>query len=343
MSSRPPPRRHSRSERRSRCGRAACHRARRRRRPRDRQRTGVQRHRSPGRPVRRAGSAVQGPASASRRRGRDASVLEGVGVPGRAALVDVGHVQRALVRRQRDAVGRAQILDQQLERAVAAQYVHATERQLARRIVEGTRQSEWRIREVQVAIAGVDGIVRTVEAATAVAIHERGTSAVVLQAADAAIAVLAQHEPACGVEGQSVGARLSSGEGSRAAVAARTQELAVTHATLPAVDGVGRDVRVQQRVRAPVPDRAFDPAMTARNRFEPRIPRNQCVETRIQAHELPGPSGRGLRRSGDLQRYPVQPVTRGTGKACGHRRRPRRSCAPAAGAAIVPRCRPSAE
>ena len=137
--------------------------------------------------------------------------LEGMNLGVRPTL---SHVQGFFIRRQCNAVGKGDLIRQQLELAALSEEVHALETQFLGRIGHALLQAVWRIGEIQISVAIKAAVIGAVEPFALVGadyslvgwlrrIQRRG------QPSNAAVAVLAQHESPLSIEQQSVGAGLA--------------------------------------------------------------------------------------------------------------------------------------
>lgn len=103
---------------------------------------------------------------------RDCAVfVDIIGQPGCPLWVDIGHVERLLIRREGNAVWRLDVMDQQGHCAIFGQAIDPLNRSFAR-IVEGMREAKRRIGKIQVAVGLEDQIVRTVDLVPIIVISE---------------------------------------------------------------------------------------------------------------------------------------------------------------------------
>src|SRR5205823_6461197 len=112
-------------------------------------------------------------------------------------------VKEAFVRGERQAVRSREVRAHKPQLTVM-DGIDPGEWHLAARVIMELWQSEGRIGEKQRAIAAIDEIVRRVQTLTIVAVGEDSGEAVLLDAHDAAVAVLAKGQPALRVNGQTV-------------------------------------------------------------------------------------------------------------------------------------------
>ena len=98
----------------------------------------------------------------------------------------------------------------------------------------------------------------------------------------------------CRVQREAVGARLRSGEGRGAGIAARVEDDALALALLPFVDPVLDHVREQQVAAVSNPDRTLGPAVVVHDLLEPRLRRYQPVEPRVEPGDDRLACGAGL-------------------------------------------------
>src|SRR5207245_3226712 len=133
----------------------------------------------------------------------------------------------------------------------------------------------------QVAVGFEDQVVGAVKALAHVIVGENGLLAVLFNTADAAVAVLAQDQPALRVERQAVGAGFVAGLAAArllAGVAARLEVLRDPLLGGVLVDDVVRDVGEEQVAAVLDPDRPLDPDEALGHLDELGAGRDQFVE-----------------------------------------------------------------
>ena len=109
------------------------------------------------------------------------------------------HVEIFFVGRKRDAVGRAQILDDQLQLSIFIK-IDAVVRKLFLRIVIAFAEAERRVRDIERAVGLVDQIVRAVEALAVILVRKDRTLAVFFQTNDAVVTMLNERDAALLIE-----------------------------------------------------------------------------------------------------------------------------------------------
>jgi hypothetical protein len=150
-------------------------------------------------------------------------------------------------------------LDQERWLAAAlGEPVNAAHGELLAGILVSPGQAERRIGEVHVAVGAECEVVRAVEALALIAFRHHGLGPVELDAQDAPIARLADHEPAARIEGEPVRAGGAARERRRTRVAALLQEHGHALIRMPAVNPVLVDIGVEQKAFAALPHRAID-------------------------------------------------------------------------------------
>ena len=139
--------------------------------------------------------------------GHRAAIVERVPHDDLFGGVPVADVEVALIGRQRDAIRPRQLRGNQRHLAVA-HGEDAAERQLLLRVCECRGQAERRVGEVQGPVGGVHEVVGAVQPLAVILVGEDGDVAVRLNADHAPVPVLADGQPAFGVEGEPVRAGL---------------------------------------------------------------------------------------------------------------------------------------
>ena len=143
-------------------------------------------------------------------------------------------------------------------------------------------EAERRIGEVQVATGMEHQIVGAVQPAGRIVVGQDGDAAVGLQPRDLPVTVPGEHQPAFRVHGESIGARLGTGERRRSGVPAAREEDPRSLPLLPPVDRIPHHVREQEVLAAPHPHRAFDPLVPVRQLLDRCIAGHQRVEARVE-------------------------------------------------------------
>ena len=218
---------------------------------------------------------------------RGTVLAEVVGHPDLLVLVGVGDVENVLVGREGDAVGPRLVADQQVELAVGAQAVDAVEVELAQRRLLQALQAVRRVGEVERPVGTVGGVVRAVEPAPFEAVDQHRPAAVGLDPRDAAVAVLADDEPALGVERQPV--RRDRPQPLAVALENGVDERAGPLGLGPLVDGVGPHVGEEQPRLAADPHRPLGEHVALGQLLDGRARRHERVEPRVDPQDAAGP------------------------------------------------------
>ena len=180
-------------------------------------------------------------------------------------------------------------------------------------------QGRARIGEVEPAVRRVGCVVRAVQPAALVAVHQGRPRAVRLHARDEPVAVLAHHEAAFGVQRQPVGAdRPQTGA---VALEHRLDEGARPVGLGPLVDAVPAHVGKEQPRPGTVPDRAFGEDVAVGELLDARVARHELVEAGIDTQDGAGAGVRrgclGRRFGGRFRCTASHGETRDDGKAKG--------------------------
>ena len=203
-----------------------------------------------------------------------AVALEVVGHDARGVFVRHGEVEGFFVGAKGDAVGPADVVDNEADLAVGVAAIDAVVGGVG---YEAFFHAVGGIREEEGAAFGEDEVVGAVEAFAFESVGEDGEGAVGFHAGDAAFAVLAEDEAAFGVDGKAVGALAFADE-----VAAGFEEDAGGGvAVFPGEGGVFRDVGEDELVAGP--DGAFGPVEAGGEEFDGGAGGDEGVEGGVEA------------------------------------------------------------
>src|SRR5690348_10757030 len=145
------------------------------------------------------------------------------------------------------------------------------------------------IREVNIAIALADDVIRAVQALAVVAIGQGNDGSVFLGARDAAVAMLAGDQTALAIDGQAVGADLNAlRKITRKNRRAKWRE---SGSRSPLHNCVGGNIAEEQIPAAPHPHGSFGKLEIAEHLLDHRVTRDEPVECGIETLYAPHSAG----------------------------------------------------
>ena len=207
--------------------------------------------------------------------------LDVVGRDGRSLGIGSADIKRLVIGAEGDAVREAQLLGQQHHFAAATQQENAAVHHFLLGIVHVPFEAVRRIGEVKIAVIVVHEVVRAVEPHVIVILGENGPAAILLEATDATVAMLREHQTAGAIGGQAVGARFAA-TGNGAGVTARLEERREAFALLPLENGVLGDVGENNVAAILDPTRTFGPGEAIGQDLDLRVGGDDVVERPIE-------------------------------------------------------------